>query len=46
MKLLIVGAGGHGKVVRKVAEELGIFEHIEFVDDNSEFVIGKIARNI
>lgn len=42
MKLLIIGAGGHGKVVREVAEALGIFEQIEFVDDNNELAIGKI----
>ena len=43
MKLLIVGAGGHGQVVREVAEAIGTYEKIEFVDDNSILAIGKMA---
>lgn len=43
MKLLIVGAGGHGQVVREVAEAIGTYEKIDFVDDNSELAIGKMS---
>lgn len=42
MNLLIIGAGGHGKVVKEVAESLGIYEKIDFVDDNAEFAVGKV----
>ena len=42
-KLLIVGAGGHGVVVKEIAEDIGFYEEIAFVDDNSEEAIGKIA---
>ena len=40
--LLIVGAGGHGKVVKEIAEALG-YTNIAFLDDNSSEAIGKIA---
>lgn len=40
--LLIIGAGGHGQVVKEVAEALG-YEKIAFLDDNSVEAIGKIA---
>lgn len=43
MNLLIIGAGGHGKVVKEVAEAAGTFETIEFVDDNSKLAVGKIC---
>lgn len=42
MKLLILGAGGHGKVVREVAEAIcdikgkRIYSQIDFLDSNSE----------
>lgn len=39
--LLIVGAGGHGKVVKEIAQAIGIYEKIDFVDDNSLEAIGK-----
>lgn len=42
MNLLIVGAGGHGKVVAEVATDCG-YEKIEFLDDNSLDAIGKIS---
>ena len=42
MKLLIVGAGGHGQVVKEVAEALNIYEQIDFVDDQAEGTVGKI----
>jgi len=40
-KLLIIGAGGHGKVVKETAETLGCYETIDFLDDNSEVAVGK-----
>lgn len=40
--LLILGAGGHGKVVKEIAEALG-YTKIAFLDDNSTEAIGKIA---
>lgn len=43
MNLLIIGAGGHGKVVKEVAEATGCYEKIDFVDDNSPLAVGKIA---
>ena len=39
--LLIIGAGGHGRVVAEIAEDLG-YERIGFLDDNSEAAIGKL----
>ncbi len=33
--LIILGAGGHGHVVKEVAESMGIFDKIDFLDDNS-----------
>jgi len=43
MNLLIIGAGGHGKVVKEVAEAIGTFDKIDFVDDNSGEAVGRIA---
>ena len=43
MNLLIIGAGGHGKVVKEVAESLGKYTKIDYVDDNAEYVVGKIT---
>lgn len=48
-RLLVLGAGGHGKVVREVALSLmntdgkPVYEVVDFLDDNFEGVIGKIA---
>ncbi len=41
--LLIIGAGGHGKVVAEVARDCG-YEEIAFLDDNSNEAIGKISE--
>ena len=41
--LLIIGAGGHGKVVAEVARDCG-YEEIAFLDDNSDEAIGKISE--
>lgn len=38
--LLIIGAGGHGKVVADVVQSLAIYEKIEFLDDNCKANIG------
>jgi UDP-N-acetylbacillosamine N-acetyltransferase len=41
--LLILGAGGHGKVVSEIAEDIG-YDKIEFLDDNNLTTIGKISE--
>ena len=41
MNLLIVGAGGHGKVVAEVASDCG-FDKIAFLDDSGLEAIGKL----
>lgn len=47
-RLLVLGTGGHGRVVREVALSLlnidgaPVYEAVEFMDDNSEDAIGKI----
>lgn len=43
--LLILGAGGHGRVVKEVAEAMGIFDKIDFLDDHSESAIGTLAES-
>ncbi len=50
-KLLIIGAGGHGKVTADAAACMGAWESIEFLDDNPECssslslpVLGKSAE--
>lgn len=40
-RLLIIGAGGHGQVVKEIAETCG-YEAIDFLDDNSPNAVGKI----
>ena len=42
-RLLIIGAGGHGRVVKESADAMGGYARIDFVDDNSPDAIGKIA---
>lgn len=39
--LLIIGAGGHGQVVKEIAQDLG-YERIDFIDDYNSRAIGKI----
>lgn len=41
--LLILGAGGHGVVVKEVAEACG-YDKIDFLDDNFPHAIGKISE--
>lgn len=42
-KLLIIGAGGHGYVVKEIAQDVGWYEKIDFVDDRSKDAIGMIS---
>ena len=46
MKLIILGAGGHGKVVADIANQTRKYSNIFFLDDNSkdEKVIGKCSE--
>ncbi len=39
--LLILGAGGHGKVVKETAEAMNCFDKIDFLDDHSSNAIGR-----
>ena len=41
MKLLIIGAGGHGKCCYDIALRMNKFTKIDFVDEKSEAVFGK-----
>lgn len=43
MRLIILGVGGHGRVVGDLAEQTGKYDEVFFLDDNSkdERVIGK-----
>jgi UDP-N-acetylbacillosamine N-acetyltransferase len=40
--LLILGAGGHGQVVKETAEAMETFDKIEFLDDQLEKANGKL----
>ncbi len=42
MRLLILGAGQYGTVAKEVAEAMGIYSQISFLDDHSELAIGKL----
>lgn len=41
MELLIIGAGGHGRVVAEVAQECG-YDKIAFLDDKSPEAVGSV----
>ena len=41
-RLLILGAGQYGQVAKEIAEAIGQFNHIVFLDDNSSAAIGKL----
>lgn len=45
MNLLILGAGGQGQVVKEIAESIGVFHKVDFLDDNPEnkLAIGKCS---
>lgn len=40
--LLILGAGQYGMVAKEIAEDMGCFEKIAFLDDKSELAIDKL----
>ncbi|PHU39767.1 hypothetical protein CSX00_09390 [Pseudobutyrivibrio ruminis] len=42
-RLLIVGAGEYGHVVRELALQVG-YEKVEFLDDNSSIAVGKVSE--
>ena len=42
--LLILGAGQYGMVAREIAESMGSFEKIDFLDDHKEFAIDKLTN--
>ncbi|MDQ6960748.1 MAG: acetyltransferase [Mariprofundaceae bacterium] len=44
--LLIVGAGGHGKVVAETAEAMGVWEKIAFLDDRCEELDGTLRWSV
>ena len=48
MRLIILGAGGHGRVVADIAEQIGKYDEVVFLDDNSndDIVIGKCSDYI
>lgn len=41
-RILIIGAGGHGRVVAEVAQDCD-YDEVAFLDDNSDLAIGKIS---
>lgn len=41
-KLLVIGAGGHGMVVKETAEAIG-YDKVDFIDDASSVAIGKVS---
>ena len=45
MRLIIIGAGGHGRVVSDIAQQTGRYQQIFFLDDyaQGEAVIGKCS---
>ena len=42
--LLILGAGQYGQVAKEIAESMGCFEKIDFLDDHSEIAIDKLGN--
>ena len=42
--LLVVGAGEYGIVAKEIAEEMGCFNKIDFLDDKNVEAIGKIEE--
>ena len=41
-KLIILGAGQYGCVVKETAQAIGCFEKIDFLDDKSPLAVGKL----
>ena len=46
MRLLILGAGQHGHVVKEIAEATGIYEKIDFLDDASLEAVGRLEEYV
>ncbi len=42
MKLLILGAGAQGHICHEIAQAMGVFDYIAFLDDRREGAIGKL----
>lgn len=45
MRLIIIGAGGHGRVVADIAQQIGRYQQVFFLDDHAqgEDIIGKCS---
>ena len=43
-KLLVLGAGQYGKVAKEIAESTGVYDNIEFLDDNNPIAIGHLSE--
>jgi acetyltransferase-like isoleucine patch superfamily enzyme len=43
-RLLILGAGQYGMVAEEIADSMGIFEGIAFLDDNNPAALGKLCE--
>ena len=41
--LLIIGAGDYGQITYEIAEAMGKFDKIDFLDDKSDLAIGKVS---
>ncbi len=41
--LLIIGAGQYGHIAKEIAEDMGCYDKIAFLDDASEKAIGKLS---
>lgn len=46
MRLIILGAGGHGQTVADIAQQTGKYSEILFLDDNADSVVGKCSDYI
>ncbi len=42
-RLLILGAGQYGFAVKEIAEAIGKYDAIEFLDDNNPIAVGKLS---
>lgn len=42
--LLIIGAGQYGEMLKESARALNLYDKIDFLDDNSDEALGKIAE--
>lgn len=44
MKLLILGAGAQGHICHEIAQAMGVFDYIAFLDDRREGAIGTLNQ--